>query len=272
MRVPTGFLALGLLSAVLAVPSPHLVEHVIHERRARDPMDWEVTRRPNTNMTIPLRIGLQQQNIDAIEEMLMAVSHPDSSTYGQHWSAEQVVETFSPTDDTVRSVLGWLSDFGFSSDKVKMSGNRGWIQVHATVAEVEQLLRTEYHVYTHIETGEEQIGMIFEFSCDICIIKEYLLIGCKTYSIPAHLQSHVDLIRPTVHFNHRPSPSYALDKRAGGLGAAEGVGPKMSSKKPTSHASLDTCDTMITLDCLRALYDIDYTPVYTDKNTFGIGV
>jgi hypothetical protein len=28
---------------------------------------------------------------------------------------------------------------------------------------------------------------------------------------------------------------------------------------------------MITLDCLRALYSIDYTPVATDRNSYGIG-
>lgn len=28
---------------------------------------------------------------------------------------------------------------------------------------------------------------------------------------------------------------------------------------------------MITLDCLRALYAIDYTPVATSKNSYGIG-
>lgn len=50
-------------------------------------------------------------------------------------------------------------------------------------------------------------------------------------------------------------------------------GPKTNGKKVTAvpQAGVANCDEMITLDCLRALYSIDYTPVATDKNSFGIG-
>lgn len=50
-------------------------------------------------------------------------------------------------------------------------------------------------------------------------------------------------------------------------------GPKTNGKEITAvpQAGVANCDEMITLDCLRALYSIDYTPVATDKNSFGIG-
>jgi len=47
-------------------------------------------------------------------------------------------------------------------------------------------------------------------------------------------------------------------------------GPKLSNKAVTITPSLDTCDKMITLDCLRALYSINYTAVATNKNSYGI--
>ena len=50
-----------------------------------------------------------------------------------------------------------------------------------------------------------------------------------------------------------------------------GNGPKKSDKAVTITPTLSTCDKMITLDRLRALYNINYTPVATDKNTFGVG-
>ncbi|THU82569.1 subtilisin-like protein [Dendrothele bispora CBS 962.96] len=249
---------ISLLPSVLAAPSSTLpARYAVHERRAAEPLHWHLSRRANPSSALPLNIGLRQQNIENIEEMLMAVSHPSSPTYGQHWSAKQVVETFSPTNETIGSVLTWLMDSGFSSDKIRVSGNRGWVQLHATIAEIEELLHTEYHVYTHLETGEEQIG-------------------CKTYSLPVRIQEHVDLIRPTVHFNHHPSPAYEVNKRFGGLGVGDDVGPTMSPKKVQASASSDSpgdlseCDSMTTLDCLRALYNINYTPVATDKNTFGV--
>ena len=89
--------------------------------------------------------------------------------------------------------------------------------------------------------------------------------------MPAHVRQHIDLIRPTVHFSHRPSP-LAIDKRAGGLGVPTGRnGPKQSSKAITITPTLATCDQMITLDCLRALYSVNYTPVATSQNSYGIG-
>ena len=89
--------------------------------------------------------------------------------------------------------------------------------------------------------------------------------------MPRHLQQHVDLIKPTVHFNHRPAPN-ALLKRTGGPGQPfSGSGPKKLNIPLGTIPSLTNCDQVITPDCLRALYKIDYTPRSTDKNTFGIG-
>ena len=94
--------------------------------------------------------------------------------------------------------------------------------------------------------------------------------GCHNYSLPRHLQQHIDLIKPTVHLNHRSTPNSLL-KRTGGLGQPSGNSPKTSGSPVTITHSLKNCSEQITPDCLRALYKIDYTPCSTDKNTFGIG-
>jgi len=261
MHFPLAFLALGLgyLTFCISAPSSTVrSHHVVHEKRAVEPIDWTISHRPERNKRIPLRIGLTQNNLENLEDMLMAVSHPDSPEYAKHWSLQQVVDTFAPTEETVAKVVGWLKVSGFSSEKIKMSGNKGWIQVDATIAEVEELLDTEYHVYKHMETGEEQLS-------------------CQTYSVPAHIREHIDLIKPTVHFNHRPSPkSVNKFKRAGDLGKpSSSTGPKKNPvSKPVSSGSippaLADCDEMITLDCLKALYSVpDFKPKSKD-NTYGI--
>ncbi|KII91002.1 hypothetical protein PLICRDRAFT_684337 [Plicaturopsis crispa FD-325 SS-3] len=201
-----------------------------------------------------MRFGLSQQNLHRLEELLMEISHPDSPQYGQHWRPEKVVETFAPTDETISAVKEWLTDFGIAPNRIRVSPSRGWIEVNATANEVEDLLDTEYHVYRHKEASD---------------VKQ---IGCQAYSVPAHIRRHIDLIQPTVHFNHRAVVPSALKKRSGanlGLPSAR-TGPKTNGAKVTVTPTLANCDEMITPDCLRALYSVNYTPVATAQNTYGI--
>jgi tripeptidyl-peptidase I len=89
--------------------------------------------------TIPLRIGLKQSNMDKLHDELMAISHPDSPVYGQHWSAEQVKEFFRPSQESHDSVNKWLVDSGFKLERIRVSPGGNWIEVEATVSEVEDV-------------------------------------------------------------------------------------------------------------------------------------
>ncbi|KAF8817102.1 subtilisin-like protein [Phlegmacium glaucopus] len=239
----------ALIGVAVAAPSRRS-PFVLHETRVIDPLDWAPVGRLDSNKVLPMRIGLSQQNLHRVEEMLMEVSHPESPTYGKHYTPAEIVDIFAPSNETISAVTNWLIDSGFAPNRLRLSANKGWLAVEATTSEVENLLNTEYHVYNHA-SGDQQFG-------------------CHNYSIPAHVREHIDLIRPTVQFNHRPSP-LAVGKRAGGLGVPNGRnGPKQSSKAVTITPTLSTCDQMITLDCLRALYSINHTPVATAKNSYGI--
>ncbi|KAF9561786.1 subtilisin-like protein [Agrocybe pediades] len=243
MRGTLFVLASFLCAASYAAPSPRS-NHVLHEKH----------RRLETHKVLPMRFGLVQQNMHRLEELLMEVSHPESPKYGQHYTAEEVVKTFAPTEESIAAVMDWLVDSGITRDRLRLSGNKAWIHVDATVAEAEDLLKAEYHVYTH-PSGEQQIG-------------------CHNYSVPAHVKEHIDLIKPTVHFNHRPTPN-ALQKRAGkNLGAPSIFnGPKKAGNSFVKITpSLENCDQFITPDCLRALYSINYKPIATKKNSYGIGI
>jgi tripeptidyl-peptidase-1 len=93
------------------------------------------------------------------------------------------------------------------------------------------------------------------------------LIGCQDYSVPAHIQEHIDLIKPTIQFNpHAAAPrgkKRAVNHPVSTL--------KTNGVKVNKQATLSTCDEIITPDCLRALYNFHYTPRETEKNSFGIG-
>lgn len=152
-------LALALVSAVLVTAAPSLPRsnHVLHERRSMEPTAWSRSSRLEGHKVLPMRFGLAQQNLHKLEELLMSVSHPESLSYGKHFSANDVVDTFAPSDDTIATVMTWLTDFGIHPDRLRLTPSKGWIEVNATVEEVEDLIQAEYHVYTH-PSGAEQIG------------------------------------------------------------------------------------------------------------------
>jgi tripeptidyl-peptidase-1 len=151
------FLTILVIGPFVAGALSYSANHVVLERRAVDPVSWAKTRRAEAHRNLTLRIGLAQQNLHELEETLMSVAHPESQTYGQHWSAEQVAQHFAPSEATVSKVKSWLTDNGFQPNRLRLSSSNGWISVTANVSDVESLLKTEYNVYTH-SSGLEKIS------------------------------------------------------------------------------------------------------------------
>jgi tripeptidyl-peptidase-1 len=145
-----------LLGVASAVPSLRS-DIVVHETRVSEPTHWTKTGRLDSNKVLPMRFGLNQQNLHKLEEMLMSVSHPESPKYAQHFTPIEVVDTFAPSEETISAVTNWLIVSGLSRDRLRLSPNKGWIHLNASTSEVENLLNAEYHVYTH-PSGETQIG------------------------------------------------------------------------------------------------------------------
>ena len=125
----------------------------------------------------------------------------------------------------------------------------GWLQFDATIHEAENLLKTKYHVYSHDTTGQAHVA-------------------CEEYSIPSHLQQHVDFVYPTLHFDRKllgeRSDNDNLDKREVESGVAKSVGsptspsiPKHGPSKPWQSivSQLENCDEQIVPNCLRLLYE-----------------
>ena len=81
-----------------------------------------------------------------------------------------------------------------------------------------------------------------------------------------------------MHFDAKVSGGPRNVKREGfetikSVGAPEmGNIPKTAGEVTVlASTGVENCDQQITIDCLRALYNIDYKPVATKKNSFGIG-
>lgn len=247
---------LAIAGFAFAIPSPR-ANHILHEKRAAEPIDWINVGRLDPNHVLPMRFGLSQQNLHLIEDMLVSIAHPESPSFGEHMSAKEVTDTFAPSEEALNSVVEWLASAGIVSERLRLTHNKAWVEVNATTAEVEDLLNAEYHLYVHAETGTEQIG-------------------CHSYSVPAHVSEHIDLLRPTVHFKHSPPPSAAgnsLKKRWAHLHLASQHSSPTTNVAQSSNSVdlLAQCSQLITLACLRALYHINYNPTQAKVNSYGIG-
>ncbi|KAJ7445217.1 subtilisin-like protein [Mycena galericulata] len=239
------FLAFLLATSTSALRVKPATSSTIHEKRADHP-SLTHTRRLEGHVTVPLKIGLKQRNVDTLAEHLLSVSDPHSPSFAQHWSPEKVVEVFAPADETTTAVTAWLADAGFA-DRMRVAHNKAWIHLdNATVDEVEQLLGAEYNVYIH-ESGEEHAGK-----------SHYYLISCDSYSLPDHIASHIEIITPTVQPNIRLNPS------------TRGAGSPNHTKRDGVPALPADCDQVFTPACIRSLYNMTYVPTATDRNTFGI--
>lgn len=113
--------------------------HVVHERRDIIPHAWALDRRAPPSQIIPLRIGMKQKNMDKLYDELMAISHPDSSQFGKHWSPQQVSDFFRPSQETVAVIKDWLSEAGFDPSNFKVANGGHWIEVDSTIDQAEEV-------------------------------------------------------------------------------------------------------------------------------------
>lgn len=134
-------------------------DHIRHEWHVPEHTEgWTRRGRADPQAWLPVRIGLTQSNLDKAEEMLIERSHPTSSKYGKHLSAEEVLDIFAPAEDAVATVRSWLKESGVAQERISISPNKQWIQFDAQVREVERIFHAQYDMFEHDESGVENVG------------------------------------------------------------------------------------------------------------------
>lgn len=284
--------------ATTSTALPTFAKHVVHEKRS-ETSSWSQIQgsKPDGRITLPVRIGLTESNLDRGDNILMEVSDPTSEKYGKHLTAEevmrcpspantiteltskQIIKLFAPQPESIDAVLSWLVSSGIESSRISLSRGRNWLNINASIAEVEALLKTEYRLYEHT-TGQKHIA-------------------CEEYSVPQEISEHIDLIMPTIHFDTKivGDPEQRKGKRDAAFKPGNSdnngwlpkkgptiLGPGAAPDVAPEPFALTTCNSMITPDCLRALYNftngtlgissygiVEYTPqayLQTDLNLF----
>ena len=157
--------------------------------------------------------------------MVIDMSTPDHSTYGQHMKRDQMKAFLRPSRHMSQAILGWLHSEGISESDIEDDGD--WVSSKVTVGEAERMLRTHFYFFYNKNADIKRIRTL-------------------QYSISQAVRGYVKMIQPTTRFGQfRPQMSMVL-----GAIKAE------SEFHPTGY-NTTFCNTTTTPDCLRGLYHMD---------------
>ena len=156
----------------------------------------------------------------------MDISTPNHPRYGQHLKRDELKDLIKPEPESTEAILKWLEESGVPSSDVQNDSE--WINFMAPVSTAEKMMDTTFKIYqSEVRTEVKKIRAL-------------------QYSVPQAIRSHIDMIQPTTRFGQiRPQSVHIIDKEIVGLEAL---------------AVNQTCNTRITPDCLKELYNFaNYT-------------
>ncbi|KAF9063508.1 peptidase S8/S53 domain-containing protein [Rhodocollybia butyracea] len=117
----------------------------------------------------------------ANEQKLIDVSTPGNAMYGRHLSYEEAKAFAGPTPDTVQAVTAWLNKNGIKN--IATTGAFGeWLGFSVPVSTANSLFNANYQLFNEIDGPTK------------------LTTRTLTYSIPADLQPHINILHPSTDF------------------------------------------------------------------------
>ncbi|MCJ1306671.1 hypothetical protein MMC25_000314 [Agyrium rufum] len=221
--------------------APLTSKHVLHEKRDGELHQWVKRDRAYSDYVLPIRIALRQRNLEHAESFIYDVADPSSPNFGRHWSAEKVANTFAPHPETRKTVINWLVESGIDPSRLSLSTGLNWVQFEGTVEEAERIFATKYWSYEHTETGGYRLA-------------------CDDYSLPEHVQKHVDFAMPTIQLDGLKPVANLAHSAELLTDVADGA----------TLGSLP-CGTLVTVACLRKLYNFPAGTTAAANNQIGIG-
>ncbi|KAI0312873.1 Pro-kumamolisin, activation domain-containing protein [Amylostereum chailletii] len=227
------------LVASAAAASLDARDLLLHERRDDVPTGFTNDGAAPASTVLRLRLGLVQNDIVGLQDKLIDVSTPSSANYGKHLSKQEVNAYVAPKEDTVDAVQAWLSSNGINATSLSPTGD--WLGFETTVEHANDLFDASFSTFTHQGTGAQAVRTL-------------------SYSIPASLKGHLDLVHPTVTF---PNPSRSqLPLVFAPLKAAQ--------SNLTALAAPASCNTAITPTCVQELYGIPTTLATQSSNKIAV--
>ncbi|KAH9026459.1 subtilisin-like protein [Lactarius hengduanensis] len=254
MRVSALFrflVAVALASVTLGVTSG-TTRPLKLRQSIEPPHNWVNLGRAPSSYIIPLRIALRQPRFSELEQHLSETSDPFHPSYGKHLSKEDVEALVAPHASSVDAVHEWLESHGIQKEACHRSPAGDWVTVRLPVVQVEKMLGTEFRMWKHTEDGDA-------------------LVRTTQYSLPPHLDEHIELIQPTTVFNRAKAQRttyHFIDLNP--VASSQSLSAKVTV--PGSGVTVDaSCNMTITVSCLKQLYNaVNYAPQAPDKNAIAL--
>jgi tripeptidyl-peptidase-1 len=174
---------------VLETLSDAFVEHVASK-------GYTAQSRAGPASLLRMTIAVTQNGLPELEEALMAVSDPKSSSYGEHLRLEEVNELVAPSTTAQEAIQNWLLQHGITD--LSMTRNSDFISADVTVAQAEALLGAQYFTFRH--TSGHQVTRL-------------ALNSSAPYTVPTFVAEHIDFISPTVTFPPMSSVKRSLEPK-----------------------------------------------------------
>jgi tripeptidyl-peptidase-1 len=119
--------------------------HLMMEELRHVPEGWHSVGVPDPSRSLHFRIAMTQPKEGLFEQILLDISTPGHSRYGQHLKREELKDILRPSPDATSAVMEWLETAGVYD--IEDSGE--WINFVATTTQAESLLDTKFATYRH---------------------------------------------------------------------------------------------------------------------------
>merc|ERR1719443_317480 len=102
---------------------------------------------------LTLRFSLRQQNLDKLFAIVRQVSNPQSTSYGNYLSSEEIKALTKPLDSDIKAVQDWL---GANSLAYTNKGSNGF-EIRTTVKAAKALLQTDFYTAAYMVTKQQVV-------------------------------------------------------------------------------------------------------------------
>jgi tripeptidyl-peptidase-1 len=123
---------------------------VVIDRPSTFPEGWKELGASDPSKPIKLTFALRNENVDKLEELLLAVSTPGHELYGNHRTSAELYELIAPKEDSMLTLIDYLQRYvDFTQIKLE-TPNADMISIQTTISTAEDILNTEYYDYQSV--------------------------------------------------------------------------------------------------------------------------
>ncbi len=180
-----------LVAGVAAFSEPRMGMEKDVERHSST-LGWRLGARCASSEEVEYTFMLSHTDaqIRTLHETLMAVSDPDSASYGHHLTRDEVARIVE-LPGAVSAVGGWLRAAGAEPTQ---SPTRDSLAVNLTCAKAEELFGTQLYSYQHDDLPGRPI-----------------IRAARAYSLPSSIAPHVSVVAPLARFPRVDRPQLVGD-------------------------------------------------------------